>query len=91
MKLRAYVYKCARCGGFVEETELADNAKLIAESIENYTIPDEVELRRLKAKCKDSNVLLRKGHNEMTWHVCNDNGRGICRIVGCTPAYEEVF
>ena len=68
------------------------SAKLIVKSIENYTIPDEYELRRLEEECRDSDaILLKQGHNETTWHNCKDDGLGICHIVGCTPEYEEVF
>ena len=89
MLVRAYTYKCERCGELFEEDELAEDAELVEESIYVYTIPDARELQRLLRRAGQEDVLvLTHGEGEMAWHECKDKGLGIARVVGCSEAYE---
>ena len=87
--VRAYTYKCDRCGELFDEDELAEDAELVADSIYVYTIPDPMELNRLLQAARLADVLvLEHGKRETAWHECKDEGLGIARVVGCSKAYE---
>ena len=78
-ELRAYAYKCRRCGEIEEETDLADNAKDIETSVHDYTL--QKSSQRLL-----SNELLRHC-TTMSYHNCEDGGIGISDIAGCSEPY----
>ena len=89
MLLRAYTYRCERCGELFDDEDLAEDAELIEESIYIYTIPDADEFERLIKKARSEDVsVLTHGKNETTWHECKNKGIGIARVVGCSEAYE---
>ena len=88
MKLRAYSYKCRRCGEIWDEEDLSVDSELVADSVRIYAMPDEHELGILRQNAGDNIILGVSDLVLFSHHTCMDKGIGIADIAGCSPEYE---
>ena len=86
-KLRAYEYRCRRCGKVFDEN-VGFNSELVSEHILLICIPDEEEEIRLKETYSKYQGDLYLGDLQLkSRHDCKDGGYGIGELIGCSKEY----
>ena len=84
MKLRAYEYKCRRCGVIFD-----DNASYPSDMVERHisviAIPDPDEGEWLEKDYPNHYL----GDSQLkSCHECKDGGYGLGDLIGCSKEYE---
>jgi len=83
--LRAFEYKCRRCGEIFDEG-YDEDAEAVEERVHLFAIPDERDLKVLE---RDHEMMFSDELLRMAYHQCKDGGTGVGDLVGCSPEYDN--